>query len=105
MNLDEAALVDSTSRFRIYWNIDILLAISLMMVVTLFTFMGKWNDFFTPLIYLNSRKKYTIAVGLQSLLGKDTSKWNILLTASVIVTMSCVLVLLFRQKYAMAALS
>lgn len=46
MNLDEAALVDSASRFRIYWNIDILLAISSMMVVTLFIFMGKWNDFF-----------------------------------------------------------
>lgn len=103
--LDEAALVDGASRFRIYWNIDIPLAKSAMVVVGLFTFMNTWNDFFTPLIYLNTMSKYTVAVGLQNLLGKYTSKWNIVLTASVIVTMPCVIVFLLGQKHIMGGIA
>ncbi len=103
--LDEAALVDGASRFRIYWNINIPMAMSAMVVVGLFTFMNTWNDFFNPLIYLNTMSKYTVAVGLQNLLGKYTSKWNIVLTASVIVTMPCVLVFLIGQKHIMGGIA
>ena len=103
--LDEAAFVDGASRFRIYWNIDIPLAKSSMIVVGLFCFMGAWNDFFNPLIYLNTMSKYTVAVGLQSLMGKYTSKWNLVMTASVVVTMPCVLVFLFGQKHIMGGIA
>ena len=97
--LDEAAFVDGASRLRIYWNIDIPLAKSAMIVVGLFCFMGTWNDFFNPLIYLNTMEKYTVAVGLQSLVGKYTSKWNLVMAASVVVTMPCVLAFLIGQKH------
>ncbi len=103
--LDEAAFVDGASRFRIYWNIDIPLAKSSMIVVGLFCFMAKWNDFFDPLIYLNTMSKFTVAVGLQSLVGKYTSKWNLVMTASVFVTMPCVLVFLFGQKHIMGGIA
>lgn len=103
--LDEAAFVDGASRFRIYWNIDIPLAKSSMIVVGLFCFMATWNDFFNPLIYLNTMSKYTVAVGLQSLMGKYTSKWNLVMTASVVVTMPCVLVFLFGQKHIMGGIA
>ena len=103
--LDEAAFVDGASRFRIYWNIDIPLAKSSMIVVGLFCFMATWNDFFNPLIYLNTMSKNTVAVGLQSLMGKYTSKWNLVMTASVVVTMPCVLVFLFGQKHIMGGIA
>lgn len=103
--LDEAAFVDGASRLRIYWNIDIPLAKSSMIVVGLFCFMATWNDFFNPLIYLNTMSKYTVAVGLQSLMGKYTSKWNLVMTASVVVTMPCVLVFLFGQKHIMGGIA
>ena len=103
--LDEAAFVDGASRFRIYWNIDIPLAKSSMIVVGLFCFMATWNDFFNPLIYLNTMSKYTVAVGLQSLKGNDTSKWNLVMTAAVVVTMPCVLVFLFGQKHIMGGIA
>ncbi len=97
--LDEAALVDGASRFRIYWNIDLPLAASAMIVVGLLDFMSTWNDFLPQMLYINTMDRYTVAVGLQNLLGKYSSKWNIVLTASVIVSLPCVIVFLFGQKH------
>ncbi|MBQ6562443.1 MAG: carbohydrate ABC transporter permease [Clostridia bacterium] len=97
--LDEAAFIDGASRFRIYWNIDIPLAKSSLIVVGLFTFMGTWNDFMGPLLYINNLNKQTVAVALQSLLGKYTSQWNIIMAASVIVTLPCFFIFLIGQKY------
>ncbi len=97
--LDEAALVDGASRFRIYWNIDLPLATSAMIVVGLLDFMSTWNDFLPQMLYINTMDRYTVAVGLQNLLGKYSSKWNIVLTASVIVSLPCVIVFLFGQKH------
>lgn len=97
--LDEAALVDGASRFRIYWNIDLPLAASAMIVVGLLDFMSTWNDFLPQMLYINTMDRYTVAVGLQNLLGKYSSKWNIVLTASVIVSLPCVIVFLCGQKH------
>ncbi len=75
-----------------------------MIVVALFSFMGNWNDFFfTPLIYLETRmSKYTVAVGLTNLMENTRSKWNIIMTASCVVTMPSVIVFLFGQKHIIA---
>ena len=97
--LDEAAYIDGASHFRIYWNIDIPLAKSSLIVVGLFTFMGTWNDFMGPLLYINNLDKQTAAVALQSLLGKYTSQWNVIMAASVVVTMPCFIIFLIGQKY------
>ena len=52
-----------------------------------------------PLLYINNLNKQTVAVALQSLLGKYTSQWNIIMTASVIVTLPCFFIFLIGQKY------
>ena len=103
--LDEAAFVDGASRFRIYWNINIPLAKSSLIVVGMFTFMNTWNDFMGPLLYINNLDKQTVAVALQSLLGKYTSQWNIIMAASVVVTLPCVIVFLIGQKYIMGGIA
>lgn len=97
--LDEAALIDGASRLRIFVYILLPLAQSALVVVALFTFMGCWNDFFNPLIYLTSIEKFTLAVGLQNLKGKYTSKWNVLMAASTLVVTPCVIVFLAGQKH------
>lgn len=97
--LDEAAFIDGASRLRIYWNILLPLSQSALIVIILFTFMNCWNDFFNPLIYLNTNTKYTLAVGLQNLLGKYTSKWNVVMAASTLVVTPCVIMFLLGQKH------
>ena len=97
--LDEAAEMDGAGHVRIFLQIILPLSRSVLIVVGLFTFLNCWNDFFAPLIYLNDQKKYTLALGLLQFRGNYQSKWNLLMAASTIVAVPCILVYLMGQKY------
>ena len=62
--LDEAARLDGCSYMGVLTRILLPNSKTSMFVVALFCFVGTWNDFFGPLIYLNDMEKYTLAVGL-----------------------------------------
>ena len=64
-DLDEAAMIDGAGSFRILWQILLPLSKPAVATVILFSFLFHWNDFFRPLIYLNSTNKYTLALGLR----------------------------------------
>jgi multiple sugar transport system permease protein len=67
--------------------------------VAILAFMGTWNDFLGPLIYLSSPAKRTLALGLYAFQGQYSTDWNYLMAAST-VTMIPLLVLFFAgQKY------
>lgn len=63
-DLEDAALVDGAGRFRIFWQICLPLVRSAMVALSIFTFLGMWNDLFWPLIVLSDRAKFTLPVGL-----------------------------------------
>jgi multiple sugar transport system permease protein len=62
--LEDAARVDGASRFRIYWQICLPLVRGAMVALSIFTFLGLWNDLFWPLIVLSDRPQLTLPVGL-----------------------------------------
>lgn len=70
-----------------------------MITVALFSFMDNYNDFFQPLIYVNSNANKTISLGLASMKGPYVSEWHIIMAASVITVLPCVIVFLSAQKY------
>jgi len=98
-DFDEAAVVDGASYFQIYWRVILPLSRSAVIVVGLFTFLGAWNDFFGPLIYLRSEDKFTLALGLQMFQGTYTSQWDLLMAAASAVVLPCIAVFLLGQKY------
>lgn len=53
-------------------------------VVSIFTFIGLWNDFFGPIIYLNSNANYTVSLGLALFKSQYLTKWNLMMAATVI---------------------
>ena len=59
LELSEAAKIDGCSEFGIFRRIILPLAKPALTVVALFTFMGTWNDFIGPLIYLNDQNTFT----------------------------------------------
>jgi multiple sugar transport system permease protein len=69
-----------------------------VIVVALFSFLAYWNDFFNPLIYLKSDNLFTLALGLQMFQGVYTSQWDLLMAASTVVVLPCVIVFLVGQK-------
>lgn len=97
--MDEAAKIDGAGPLRIFFQIIIPLAKSAVIVVGMFTFLGAWNDFFAPLIYLNSPEKFTLSLGLLEFRGNYVSKWNLLMAASSIVIAPCIVLFLIGQKY------
>jgi multiple sugar transport system permease protein len=64
-DLDEAALIDGASYFRIFWYILMPLCKPVLATLAIITIIAQWGDFLGPLIYLNSPEKFTVSVGLQ----------------------------------------
>ncbi len=96
--LEEAALIDGAGFFRIYAQIILPLVMPALTVVTVFTFIGVWNDFMGPLIYLNSNDKFTIALGLSFFRTLHGTKWNLLMAASLATMVPIIIVFVIFQK-------
>lgn len=105
MELDEAAFVDGASNLQIYAKIIVPLSRPAIVVVALFTFLGVWNDYFGPIIYLNDPKKFTLAIGLLQFRGEYATKWNLVMAASTVVIIPCLIVFLFGQKQLIEGIS
>ena len=65
----------------------------------LFTFIGTWNDFLGPLLYLMSQKTFTLSLGLQSYQSQNGgTEWNLLMAATLIVILPVVVLFFLTQK-------
>lgn len=97
--LEDAALLDGASRFRILWNIMIPLATPALAVLGVFTFINYWNSFLWPLIIVNGQDHATVPLGLNIFMGQYGSQWNYLMAASTISILPSVLLVLATQRY------
>lgn len=98
-DLDEAAFMDGANRWSIFTKVMMPLCKPPLIAVAIFTFMGVWNDFQGPLIYLNSTDNYTLALGLSMFKGMYNIEWNMLMAATVLVMLPALIVFFFLQKY------
>jgi multiple sugar transport system permease protein len=99
MNLDDAARIDGCNTFQIWQRIFLPLSKPAIATVAIFVFMGKWNDFFSPLIYINSDRWKTLALGLRTFQGQYTTEVNLLMAASLVVILPCIVLFFFAQRY------
>jgi multiple sugar transport system permease protein len=95
----DAARIDGASYFRIYWNIILPLIAPALAAVAVFEFQAKWNDFMTPLIYLNDPDKYTMSLGLASFKTDFEMQWALWMAASVIFTVPMMVLFFIAQRY------
>ena len=98
--LDEAAEIDGCGSFRLFVRILLPLMKPALFSAGLFQFMWTWNDFFNPLIYINSVKKFPLALGLRmSLDTSSTVAWDQVMAMSLVSILPVVLLFFFAQKY------
>ena len=97
-DLDEAARIDGAGYWTIYWRIIMPLSAPALTVVAVFTFLGVWNDFFGPLIYLQDTDLYTVAVALANQRSVVGVHWNALMAANLIAVVPPLVVYFFSQK-------
>ena len=98
-SLDEAALVDGAGYFYIFTRVILPLSKSAVIVGALFQFLGVWNDFLGPLIYINKESKFTLALGLQQFIGYYTAQWELLMAAATMVLVPPILLFMLGQNY------
>lgn len=98
-DLEEAARIDGASILRTFISIVLPLAKPALAVVAIFAFMGVWNDFLGPLIYLNSTDNLTLAVGLNLFLTTNGTRWELLMAASSIVVVPMIVIFFIFQRY------
>ena len=96
--LSDAARMDGCSEARILWGIIVPLSAPAIATVILFAFIGAWTDFINPLVYLTDERSYTLAVGLQTFVGRHASEWNLLMAASAVVTLPMLVVFFLAQR-------
>jgi multiple sugar transport system permease protein len=97
--LDEAARIDGAGVFRIYWQILIPQLVPVCIVVALFTFMGTWNDFFGPMLYLYDMSKYTVSLGLQLFTSSYGANYGAVMAGATVMTLPTIIIFFIGQKY------
>lgn len=99
MDLDEAARIDGASSWRILWSILLPLVRPALATVVIFAFIGNWNNFLAPLIYIRSVDKQVLAVGLNMFRGQyGQVDFHYMMAVALIVLLPVLLVFFFGQR-------
>jgi len=99
--LEEAATIDGANVYQIWWSIMMPLSYPVLATVVVFTFVGTYNDFFTPLIYLTDESKRTIAVALSYFQGSPRigPQMHLLMAAVTISIIPPLVLFILAQRY------
>lgn len=97
-DLDEAAKIDGANHWQIYRHVILPLCAPALTVIAIFSFLGTWNDFFGPLIYLDDSRDYTVAVALATKVTRVGLEWNVLMAANLIAIIPPLLVYFLAQR-------
>lgn len=98
-DLEDAAFIDGATHIQTLWRIFVPLSLPAMATVAVFSFMHHWQDFFMPLIYLNSKELKTVSLALQMFRAEFSTDWNLMMAAAVTTSIPCLLLFFFAQRY------
>lgn len=98
-SLEDAAKIDGCTPFGVYWRIFVPLSKPAMATLGVFVFMGSWNDFLAPLVYINSQEKMTLPLGLAAMQGMYSTDWPVLMAGTVISIIPLIVIFLLAQDF------
>lgn len=106
-DLDEAAMIDGASSFRIFWRILLPLTLPAQATLGVFTFLGAWNDYWWPLISATTSDRFTLTVGLASsqMNYAQTSGLGFLMAQAVFASIPILIVYVIFQKQIVRAMA
>jgi len=97
-DLEDSAKIDGCGYFGIYLRIILPLIKPALAAIGIFTFMGTWNDFMGPLIYLNDQRLYPLSLGLFALQVFQGANYGLMMAASVLMTLPVILLFFAAQR-------
>ena len=96
--LEEAAFIDGSSRWRALWQIVLPLSTPALAALAIFSFTSAWNDFLWPLVVINSEEMKTVQLGLSSMKG-ELSDWSLIMAGATLSAMPLTVLYLLLQQY------
>jgi len=96
--LEEAAIVDGANRWRTFWTIILPLLVPALSALGIFLFLGSWNNFFYPLIFLSTPDLFTVPLMLNQFRGQYTVDWTLLMAGSAVAVIPVLIVYLIGQR-------
>jgi multiple sugar transport system permease protein len=97
--LDEAAFIDGASYFETYRRIALPQVKPAIVAIVLFQTVTAWNDFMGPLIYIHSKDKMPLSLGLQSFMLNHGAEWPLLFAAATMMTLPVIALFLLTQRF------
>jgi len=105
--IDEAAIMDNASKFKIFWKVLLPLTIPAQATLAILTFLTSWNDYFWPLISATDKSMYTITIGIASSQTNfaQTEGLGFLSSQAIFSAIPIILVYIFFQKHIVTAVA
>jgi multiple sugar transport system permease protein len=104
-SLDESAIVDGASYFTVFFKIIIPLLKPAIVTVIIIKGVNIYNDFYTPFLYMTSRKLLVISTSLFNFQGPYGTQWQVICAGIVITIIPTLIIFLFLQKYIYSGLT
>ncbi len=96
--VEEAALIDGCSPLGLYLNVSLPLCAPAVATLAIFTFIGSWNDFMGPLVFMDSVRNYTLPVGIALYQSSYYAEYGKTLATSALATAPLIIVFLAFQR-------
>jgi multiple sugar transport system permease protein len=98
--LEDAAMIDGCGRFGIWWRIFLPLSKPALATLAIFVFMGQWNDLLGPVLYLSTKAKMTLTIGMAMMFQQwGATPWNLVMAGSVVMVLPILIIYFLGQKY------
>ncbi len=104
VSLDESAMLDGASYFRIYRSIIFPLMLPASATVTILKVIAIYGDLYSPYLYMPSTNLGVVSTALLRFEGPFSAQWNLILAASIIIAIPMVLLYLFLQRFIFAGI-
>lgn len=99
LELEEAASMEGCGRWRIFWHVILPCARPALSTLAIFTFIGSWNGFMEPLVFLDSLSQFTLPAGIAIFQTSYSSEFGITFAASFLSTVPMLAAFLLFQRY------
>ena len=98
LELEEAAAIDGASRIKIFTTMILPLLRTPMVALGIFVFLGQWNNFFYPLIFLNTDTLFTLPLWVNQFKGQYSADWGGLMAATTLAAVPFLIVFIIAQR-------
>lgn len=103
--LDEAAIIDGSGSYGLFFRIIVPLLSPVLVTVILLNFLGAWNQFVLPLYYLNTSANWPMTLAVYNFFGQYENNWNYVSADVVLTALPVIILYIIGQRYIVAGMT